>query len=314
MTHARKYFSHSQRASNNKLALNPELKFLYVTPKTKAAAEKRAKANERQRESRKRKKEEKKRGESIVNEPEGSDDAELIAKKVKQAQKITVYIHIWAPAPRTKSRMKVPESKEIIKGPCFFTVDQDYDTFKEWHYEKLANDGQKPLSSLVGYEAMTTSLLECKRDYIVLIMIPLPSKDEEDWDTGEEDYVVKQYDHYEEIAASQVPGDLNELSVKAQMAVTKDGVTLLSPPHSNFFDMKQVLKPSCTAHVEANEAEGDASPPNAPVLIPPPPALALTVPPFPQLPHWGYGYPPLPPNFPHVPGHLGHPLALPLCS
>jgi hypothetical protein len=49
----------------------------------------------------------------------------------------------------------------------------------QWHYEKLANDGQKPLSSLAGYEAMTTSLLEHKRDYIVLIMIPPLSKDEE---------------------------------------------------------------------------------------------------------------------------------------
>jgi hypothetical protein len=28
---------------------------------------------------------------------------------------------------------------------------------------------------------------------------------------------VKLYDHYEEIVVSQVPGDLNELSVKAQM-------------------------------------------------------------------------------------------------
>lgn len=130
------------------------------------------------------------------------------AKKAKQGQKIMVYIHIRVPAPRTKSRAKVPESKEIIKGPCFCTIDQDYDTFKEviaklipckpkllpvtqmqWHYEKLANDGRKPLSSLVGYEAMTTSLLECKRDYVVLIMIPPLSKDEEDWDTGEGDYL-----------------------------------------------------------------------------------------------------------------------------
>jgi predicted phosphoribosyltransferase len=134
-----------------------------VTPQTKAAAEKRAKANERQRESRKRKREEKKRDERIFDGLESGDDAESMVKKVKkakQAQKITVYIHIRAPIPRTKSRAKVPESKEIIKGPCFFTVDQDYDTFKEviaksipckpkllpvaqmqWRYEKLANDG-----------------------------------------------------------------------------------------------------------------------------------------------------------------------------
>ena len=192
MTPARKYFSHSQNASDNKLVLEPELTS-ELTSELKAA-ENRAKANECQRESRKRKKEGKKRGES-------SDDPELMAKKAKkvqQAQKITVYIHIWAPAPRTKSRAKAPESKEIIKGPCFFTVDQDYDAFKEviaksipckskllpvaqmqWRYEKPANDGRKPLSSLAGYEAMTTSLLERKKDYVVLIMIPPPSKDEE---------------------------------------------------------------------------------------------------------------------------------------
>ena len=101
MTPARKYFSHSQSTSNNKLVLDPELKFLYVAPETKVAAEKRAKANEHQQESRKRKKEEKKKGERIADGPESSGDAELAenVKKVKQAQKITVYIHIRVPAP-----------------------------------------------------------------------------------------------------------------------------------------------------------------------------------------------------------------------
>ncbi|KAF8219449.1 hypothetical protein L208DRAFT_1383010 [Tricholoma matsutake] len=155
---------------------------------------------------------------------------------------------------------------------------------------------------------MTTSLLEHKRDYVVLIMIPPPSKDEEDWDTGEGDYLVKPYDHYKEIVVLQVPGDQNELSVKDQMAIKKDGITVFSPPNSNFFDVKQALKPSRTAHVGANEAEGDTSLSSAPVLVPLPPAYAPTALPFPQLPHWGYGYPPLPPNFPHVPGHPGHPL------
>lgn len=131
--------------------------------------------------------------------------------------------------------------------------------------------------------------------------------------------------------ASQVPGDQNELSVKAQMvamaknsaeymdelcekytigncnlfptshiyqwligkklhywdltltrlqiwanalAIKKDGITVFSPPNSNFFDVKQALKPSCTAHVGANEAEGDTSLPSAPVLVPLPPAYA----------------------------------------
>ncbi|KAF8234208.1 hypothetical protein L208DRAFT_1376989 [Tricholoma matsutake] len=63
---------------------------------------------------------------------------------------------------------------------------------------------------------MTTSLLEHKRDYVVLIIIPLPSKDEEE--KGITVYLAKPYDHYKEIAASQVPGDQNELSMKAQMA------------------------------------------------------------------------------------------------
>jgi hypothetical protein len=112
MTPARKYFSHSQSTSNNKLVLDPELKFLYVTPETKAAAEKRVKANERQRGSRKRKKEENRKGERITDGPESGDDAELAekVKKAKQAQTIMVYIHIRVPAPQIKSRAKVPES------------------------------------------------------------------------------------------------------------------------------------------------------------------------------------------------------------
>jgi hypothetical protein len=169
------------------------------------AAAKRAKANERQRESRKRKKAEKEKAKEMVkhsevddSESEPDDEVELRGKKAKQAQKITAYIHIQTPAVQTKGRAKTAESKPIVKGPCFFTSNDNYETFKEtlaksipcklkllpitqmhWRYEKPANDSKKPLSSAAGYEALKDSLLDRKKDFVLFIMIPPPAKDDE---------------------------------------------------------------------------------------------------------------------------------------
>jgi hypothetical protein len=108
---------------------------LYIMPAAQKAAALRAKANERQRESRKRKRAEKEKEKMVkhgeVVELESGDEVELRGKKAKQAQKITVYIHIQTPAVQTKGRAKTTESKPIVKGPCFFTSDDDYEKFKE---------------------------------------------------------------------------------------------------------------------------------------------------------------------------------------
>lgn len=133
----------------------------------------------------------------------GSDDevetVELRGKKAKKAQKITAYIHIQTPAVvQTKGRAKTAESKPIVKGPCFFTSEDNYEKFKEtlaksipcklkllpimqmyWRYEKPANDSKKPLSSAAGFEALKDSLLDRKKDFVIFIMIPPPAKDDE---------------------------------------------------------------------------------------------------------------------------------------
>ena len=170
------------------------------------AAAKRAKANKRQCKSRKRKKAEKvkvkvkemvKHSEVDDSESEPDDEVELRGKKAKQAQKITAYIHIQTPGVQMKGQGKTAESKPIIKGLCFFSSDDNYEKFKEmlaksipcklkllpisqmhWCYEKLANDSKKPLSLAAGYEALKDLLLDCKKDLVLFIMIPLPAKDD----------------------------------------------------------------------------------------------------------------------------------------
>jgi hypothetical protein len=182
-----------------------EGKFSHVTPPETAAL--RAKANERQQESRKRKKAEKvkektvKDSSSEIVELESDDEVETVemrAKKAKKAQKITAYIHIQTPAIQTKGRAKTAESKPVVKGPCFFTSEDDYENFKEtlaksipcklkllpimqmhWRYEKPANDSKKPLSSAAGFEALKDSLSDRKKDFVIFIIIPPPGKDDE---------------------------------------------------------------------------------------------------------------------------------------
>lgn len=130
-------------------------------------------------------------------------------KKVKDTDdetppRFTVYIHITAPEPAIPARLqrgaaKPAPAKLVKKGPFFWTIDDSssFATFKEalaktipckqallpvtqmeWRYEKPANDSNKLPVSEAGFEAMAVSLAERKKDFVILIIMPPPGKDE----------------------------------------------------------------------------------------------------------------------------------------
>ena len=129
-------------------------------------------------------------------------DAEKPTKKQKglepdTVQKVTLYVEIQAQAARPKPNKKADVKPISKRGPSFFTVDDNFDTFKQivakaipcklkllpvdqmqWRYEKPGNDPKKPLTTEEGFEAMTMSLGERKSGSVVYISIPPPKADD----------------------------------------------------------------------------------------------------------------------------------------
>ena len=169
---------------------------MVVGPEAQKKREKQLEANQKRREREKRKREEK--------AEQSSAEAEKATKKSKiidseTIQKVTIYIEIHPPVPQQSSRVskKLTARPVIKKGPAFFTLDDDFDEFKniiaktipckpkllpidkmEWRYEKPANDAKKSLVSAEGFEAMQLSLREHRAGFVLYISIPPPKQDE----------------------------------------------------------------------------------------------------------------------------------------
>jgi hypothetical protein len=173
-----------------------ETKFMSYEPDAQKANEKRLETNRKRREGAKRKKEE------MDEEKLADKDMEKPAKKQKgleagTRQKVTLYVEIQAQAARSKPSKKADVKPISKRGPSFFTVDDNFDTFKQivskaipcklkllpvdqmqWRYEKPGNDPKKPLTTEEGFEAMTLLLGERKSGFVVYISIPPPKADD----------------------------------------------------------------------------------------------------------------------------------------
>jgi len=165
-------------------------------PEAQKAREKRLKTNRKRQERAKRKRE------GLDEEKLTDRDSEKPMKKQKgpepdTIQKVTLYIEIQAQAARPKPSKKADVKPISKRGPSFFTVDDDFDMFKQivakaipckfkllpvdhmqWRYEKPGNDPKKPLTTEEGFEAMTMSLGERKSGFVVYISIPPPKADD----------------------------------------------------------------------------------------------------------------------------------------
>jgi len=190
------------------------VEFVNTSAATIAAQKKKDATNKKRREREKRKRDEKKaaaqaakvKTKSLFDDDSDDSIGDNGAKRQKQEvveQKVTVYIHVQslAPAarqaPSSRSKGKVDTAPIVIRGPCFFQLDQSYNDFngiimKElprklqllptahvtWKYEKPANNPKKPLSSAIGYEAMVMSLKERKSNHVIVVSMPPPKADD----------------------------------------------------------------------------------------------------------------------------------------
>jgi len=173
-----------------------EAKFMVCGPEAQKAHEKRLEANRKRREREKRKRDE------MAGKKLADGDSEKPTKRQKgpepdAVQKVTLYVEIQAQASRPKANKKADVKPISKRGPSFFTVDDDFDTFKQivakaipcklkllpvdqmqWRYEKPGNDPKKPLTTAEGFEAMSMSLGERKSGFVVYISIPPPKADD----------------------------------------------------------------------------------------------------------------------------------------
>ncbi|KAA1469054.1 hypothetical protein DENSPDRAFT_834586 [Dentipellis sp. KUC8613] len=143
----------------------------------------------------------------------------------------TAYIHVVVPGSPVASSSrsgrggkssKTASDQTLHRGPFFFSLTMKYDSFlKElalatpcrveglvvsrmsWKFEKPQNSQTKALTNATGYEAMIRALKEKKKDRIVIIVMPAPTKapDAVPWDTGDDQNINEGQDIGEELMA-----------------------------------------------------------------------------------------------------------------
>jgi hypothetical protein len=158
--------------------------------------------------ARKKKKEDGKQGKRNAHETIASDeddkqeiisDIELVDSPSSPPQhvvKVTTYIEVLIPSPtQPKTRNKAIPTV-LTRGPFFFETNISFDEFKllvaqnlpalpsslnwskmSWKYD-VASCTPKPISDLLGYEAMIIALCEWKKNHIIKVLTPPPVKSE----------------------------------------------------------------------------------------------------------------------------------------
>lgn len=168
-----------------------------TTKKTKDAPKKPVQLDPESKPNRKRKRGKKDRADREGNSSdEGTLDKKSRVDSDDEEEQVTVYIHIHPPLLPSNKGKKPPPPKPLTKGPFICSMKQDFTSFKaliaktipckpklllvnhmEWHYEKPANNTNKPLSAEAGYQALVKSLCKHKRDFVIWIVMPPPGKD-----------------------------------------------------------------------------------------------------------------------------------------
>ncbi|KAJ2915002.1 hypothetical protein MD484_g5404, partial [Candolleomyces efflorescens] len=152
---------------------------------------------------------------------------------------VTAYVHIAKPAPLPapgKSK-KAPAPVAVIRGPFIFSLDcASFVEFKEelagavecraknlpkgiyWTFDKPANDSQKPLLNLKGFEAMVVALEAAAKktpNLVIKVHMPPPSVDDVNWETPSGEHVPRPYNHDDEL--SKMGPEFRDTSAKAQI-------------------------------------------------------------------------------------------------
>lgn len=134
------------------------------------------------------------------NDSSDQDHVEKIGGDDDSAElEITSYIDVLVPSPVVPKGRNAgkPATTAIPKGPFFFFHTSSFDDFKaafaqclpcppanldwnkiNWKFDTPANSPLKRLSDAAGYKAMVKGIVDRKRNFVIRVMTPPPSKNE----------------------------------------------------------------------------------------------------------------------------------------
>ncbi|KAG2749000.1 hypothetical protein P692DRAFT_20734786, partial [Suillus brevipes Sb2] len=158
-------------------------------------------------------------------------------------RRFTIYVQVWSEAPIEKKSGKGAKASMAVvsRGPCKMDTAHSFRSFKqdiakvlpcrltmlpvtkfEWKFENQAQSApRKKIADEAGYEALLDAI-KAKRaaeNIVIWLYTPKPAKDEQDWDTGDADYVERPFNFDEEAADTHTTkGLIDDMSTKRRKA------------------------------------------------------------------------------------------------